>query len=81
MSENGQKCFVQPSNVHSTQILVEIYNQCGEKNSQLIKKERKKERKKESKAEKGQYIRRVGSDGSAVDFGLEDPEFEPRWIQ
>ena len=26
-------------------------------------------------------IRRVSSDGSAVDFGLEDPEFEPRWFQ
>ena len=25
--------------------------------------------------------RRVSSDGSAVDFGLKDPEFEPRWFQ
>ena len=25
-------------------------------------------------------VRRVSSDGSAVDFGLEDPEFEPRWF-
>ena len=27
------------------------------------------------------HTRRVSSDGSVVDFGLEDPELEPRWFQ
>ena len=26
-------------------------------------------------------MRRVSSDGSAVEFGLRDPELEPRWFQ
>ena len=29
---------------------------------------------------RGFVEKRVSSDGSGVNFGLEDPEFEPRWF-
>ena len=60
-------------------------NKKGENHEIETKEKRLKKKQNESKKirnSNGQrkQVWRVSSDGSAVDFGLKGPEFEPRWI-